>query len=228
MKTIRGLAGQAGLLLALLLILGRAEAALVNGDFESGSLGPWVTYTTANGTMGQGSPTTSIFDVEGLGSASYALGLSVGYATAPCSFPGIYCPLPTEGGGIRQTVNLPEGQFQFGASVAVANSSLYGGFNGDGGTFSVYLDGTLLDSFVFGAIAAGSVQRGQLGSTAYVTAGSHALELMVTRNSAASLSLTQYVDNVSIAAVPLPATLIPMALGMFCLAPFAVRRRVAA
>jgi len=129
--------------------LGSAQAQVVNGDFETGDLPPWVTYVTPNGSFGQSFPSVSIFDVRGDGVSSSAFSLSVGYETAQCSAPGFTCPWPTEGGGIRQTMVALGGRTVLHADVAVANSTASGGFNGDGGTFSLFLDGVLLDSVSF-------------------------------------------------------------------------------
>jgi hypothetical protein len=203
----------AGVVLAACLL--PAQAQIANGDFETGNLAPWIAYTTPNGTFGPGFPVVQAFDVNGDGAASSALAFSVGYQTAPCDAPGIFCPLPTEGGGIRQTTTFLGGQTTLHADVAVANSTASGGRNGDGGTFSLFLDGVLLDSVSFVDIVAGTVLRGQLDFTGFVSAGSHTLELLTTRNYASASSLTQYIDDVSAAgatAVPEPG--IPLLLGM--------------
>src|SRR5437588_11523833 len=77
-----------GLALAVLLavvVLGLtavpASAAIVtNGDFETGNLTGWTTFTTAGGTANAGSaPTVSSFDTTGSG-ASNAAQFNVGQA----------------------------------------------------------------------------------------------------------------------------------------------------
>lgn len=201
----------------LVVSFGNAQATLLSGDFQSGDLSNWTMFTTGNGTLGSGHPTISNFDVAGSGVYSSALGLSVGYLTPPCSFPGIYCLAPTEGGGIRQTGVFSGGLTLLRADVAVTNSNLYGGLNGDGGTFSLFLDGLLLDSYSVEKIAAGTVQRGHLNFTSFVSAGSHTLEVLVTRHHSESLSLTQYIDNVTVSAVPAPTTASLVGLGMLAL-----------
>jgi PEP-CTERM motif len=204
--------------LVLAACLGSAQAQVVNGDFETGDLPPWITYTTPNGTFGPGFPSVSIFDVNGDGSSSSALSFSVGYQTAPCDFPGILCPLPTEGGGIRQSTIFLGGQTVLHADVAVANSTASGGLNSDGGTFSLFLDGVLLDSVSFVDIVAGTVLRGQLDFTGFISAGSHTLELLTTRNYSSASSLTQYIDDVSaVAAVPEPSTALLLGIGLLAL-----------
>jgi hypothetical protein len=157
-----------------------AQAQVVNGGFETGDLAPWIAYTTPNGTFSPGFPSISTFDVSGNGTSSSAFSISVGYETAPCSFPGYTCPWPTEGGGIRQTTVFLGGNTALHADVAVANSTEYGGLNGDGGTFSLLLDGVLLDSVSFVDIVAGNgaerparLHRLRLGRIAHAGAAGH-------------------------------------------------------
>jgi hypothetical protein len=204
--------------LALATCLGHASAQIVNGDFETGDLPPWTVYTTPNGSLGAGFPAVSVFDVNGDGSSSSAAAFSVGYLVAPCDLPGFGCPLPTEGGGLRQTTVFLGGQTTLHADVAVANSTVSGGLNGDGGTFALYLDGALLDSVSFVDIVAGTVLRGALDFTGFVSAGSHTLELLITRNYSPAVSLVQYVDDISVAAaVPEPETAMLLGLGLLAL-----------
>lgn len=225
MKSVCGFIKHSAFGVFLIICFSNAQATLLNGDFQTGSLLPWATFTTANGTLGSGRPTISSFDVSGSGFNSSALGLSVGYLTPPCAFPGIFCPSPPEGGGIRQTGNFLGGLTLLQVDVAVANSTLFGGLNGEGGVFSLFLDGLLLDSFSVGNITAGTVQRGDLDFIAFVSPGVHTVEVLVTRQSAESLSLTQYIDNITIAAIPEPSTAALLGLGILAIFPFRKTRR---
>lgn len=212
------------LLTSFLAFFGSARASLVNGDFETGNLSGWSLFTTSNGTMGP-SPLAQVtlFDVDGDSVLSHAASMSVGYATAPCSSPGVSCPQPTEGGGLRQNVYFTGGLFSLSAQVAVQNTFLYGGYNLDGGLFSFILDGTTLDTFSVGRIKAGSTQRGLLSYSGFIGEGFHTLDLLVTRNYASSQSLFQYVDNVSAKEIPEPGTLLLVAIALLS---FPIIRRI--
>lgn len=201
----------------------QANATVINGGFESG-LDGWSLFTTANGTLGNPPlPQVAAFDVAGNSTPSSSLKLSVGYATAPCSFPGIYCPQPTEGGGVQQSVSFLEGVYSLHVDIAVENTPLYGGLNGDGGTFSLILDGLILDQVSFGAIVANSVKRDQLSFEGSISEGLHDFKILVTRDYAQSASLSQYIDNVTVARVPEPNTLGLLAAG--CMAAFWAGRK---
>ena len=202
----------AGLLLSAVGTL--ANAQVVNGDFESG-LAPWQNYVTGNGTAGPGGIHLADFDIDGDGSASKTAAMSVGYATAPCAAPGILCPTPTEGAGIYQWAHFAEGPVHFHVDLAVANTSLYGGYNVDGGTFQMILGGTVLGEWSVGCIDAGSVARGSIDVNDVIGAPIDMWFMVkATRHWASSGSLTQYIDNVSISPVPEPETNAMLLLGL--------------
>lgn len=199
--------------IGLMAFVPSVNASVINGGFESG-LNGWRLFTTANGTLGdQPLPQVGTYDVVGNSAGSNSLKLSVGYAVAPCSFPGIFCPKPTEGGGIQQSIYLSSGLYSFHVDVAVENTPLYGGSNMDGGTFSMILDGLVLDTVSFGQIISNSVERDQLNFETSIGEGVHDLQILVTRNYAQSDSLFQFVDNITITPVPEPTTLGLLAIG---------------
>lgn len=110
------------------------------------------------------------------------------------------------------------------ADLAVNNSDLYPApypfevsYNKDPGTFSILLDGSVLANHSFAPILSGTVQRAQLQAFADVSAGAHTLEFLITRNWAPSLSLTQYIDNISVSAVPEPGIAALFGSGLFTL-----------
>lgn len=205
--------------IGLAVVASGAQASVLNGGFDAGNLVGWVPFTTSNGTLGDFPlPGIAMFDVDGDSLASNSLKLSVGYSTAPCSFPGFGCPLPTEGGGIQQSIFLSGGTYLFSADLAVENTPLYGGFNRDGGTFSLMLDGIVLDTVSVGEVLAGSVQGGALAFNGFVEEGIHDFQVRITRNYAQSDSLFQYVDNIAVARIPEPGTLGLLAMGGVLLA----------
>jgi hypothetical protein len=205
------------LMLAISAIAGMpsAKAALINGAFETGNLAGWTIFTTPNGYVGDAPlPAVSAFDVDGDSVASNSLTLSVGYAVAPCSFPGSGCPRPTEGGGVQQSLTLQPGHYSFFADIATRNQATLG-FNQDAGTFSLLLDGVVLDTISLGEINSGSTLRNNLGFEGYLAGGVYDFRVLVTRQFAQADTLFQYVDNVRVISVPEPASAI-LLLAAFC------------
>jgi len=182
---------------------------LTNGNFEAGVTG-WTSFVTANGTITDppsppvGAPTseqatTALFNVTGSG-ASNALFLNAG---AKSFIPGG----PQEGGGVTQTFSTTGGVATFSANIAAWTSNTVSNL----GLLSVLLDGVLMDSHDF-ANAPGqpTTLLSTLGFTTELSAGSHTLTLLATRQFAPSSGVThQYFDNVSldVAQTPLPAAL---------------------
>ena len=206
----------AGLLLSAVGTL--ANAQVINGNFESG-LDPWQNYVTGNGTAGPGGIHLADFDIDGDGTVSNTVAMSVGYAVAPCDYPGSACPSPAEGAGIYQWTHFEQGPVHFHVDLAVENHSSYGGYNVDGGTFQLIVGGTILGEWSVGDIFAGSVTRGSIDGSDMM-AGPVDTWFMVkaTRHWASAEGLTQYIDNVSITPVPEPATNAMLLLGLAAMA----------
>jgi len=206
----------AGLLLSAVGAL--ANAQVINGNFESG-LDPWKNYITDNGTAGPGGIHLADFDIDGDGTVSNTVAMSVGYAVAPCAAPGILCPSPTEGAGIYQWAHFEEGPVHFHVDLAVENNSPYGGYNEDGGTFQLILGGNTVGEWSAGPIDAGSVIRGSIDVRDVMVAPMDMWFMVkTTRHWASAEGLTQYIDNVSITPVPEPATNAMLLLGLAVIA----------
>ena len=171
---------------------------VVNGDFQTGNLTPWTTYTTAygpgtgtNGLTCAGSvpcPIVTLFDTTGTG-ASDAAQFNVGMVLGT---PG---GTDYEGGGIVQNILLSPGAFNVSLDWAVDN--LFTGTNADGGKFTILLNGTVLAFYDTGRVYPGIVRGPLSASTTISTGGTYQLAVEVTRNWYPSDLLTQYVDNVT-------------------------------
>ena len=209
----------------------QAVEVLSNGDFSSGLSG-WTSYTTANGTIaltpslpGAPQPQTAAvtsFNVTGSG-ASNALTLNAGKISP------IYGSTPAEGGGVTQTFTTVGGLATFSADIAAFYTRTSGTF-GSLGLMAVLLDGVIMDTFDFGAVASGpATLLDSLDFTTNLTAGQHTLSLQATRVFAPGGGVTyQYFDNVSLdvtAAVPEPSTWAMIILGFAGVGFLAYRRK---
>ena len=181
------------------LLAGAARAApLANGDFETGDFTGWTTFVTPNGGIGSphgatGPAGVALFDTTGSG-ASYAAHFSVG------EIAGQIGGGPPEGGGIYQSVTVSaEATYVLSADIAT-----FGGFNADCGTYALMVDGGVVASHDFGFCGAVGTYRSTLSATAALGAGSHEIRILITRRFGPDFTMTQYVDNVTLA--PLDST----------------------
>ena len=180
-------------------------AMITNGDFQTGDLSGWSTFTTANGTVGTGLPSVVSYDTTGAG-ASLAAKFDVGDISGCCT---------QDGGGIRQTIIAPDAAFYtFFADIAAEND-LNGQVNGDPGQFRILLDNIGIGTTtLFGFATAHEVVRGSVSGTVALTAGSHVLSIELTRccGGGGNNAPTQYVDNVGVteSAAPEPGTIATM------------------
>jgi hypothetical protein len=197
---------------AVLLIVassGSSRANLVlNGDFGTGDFTDWTLATTSNGTLGPSPlPAVSSFNVTGSGTTNAAQ-FQVGLVT-------LIPPIQPQGGSISQTVTTGAGSFIFSAAIAAFAS---GGPNSEAGVFSVLLDGTTLDSIDVGGINSGQTLRNTLSFTDVVTSGPHDLEILVTRpftnGNALGTTPFEYITDVTLTAVPEPASLTLLGTGL--------------
>ena len=175
---------------------------ITNGGFDSGLSG-WTTFTTPNGNLGSGLPIVATFDTTGSGASPAAM-----FQVGENSYTGAY-----EGGGISQTFNVAAGgTYNFSVNVA----SLGGIYtNGSGGSFSILVDSSSLASWNSSSIPAGQTLRSSLVGSETLTAGNHTLSLLVERPyKEDGTTPYQYLDNVSVAAVPEPETYAMMLAGL--------------
>lgn len=158
---------------------------VANGDFETGTLAPWTTFTTANGTINGGD--VQPFNTTG-GGVSLAAHFNAGKVTGVGA--------PPEGGGIYQNF--------FGApytvSADVASLAQLAG-QADCGTFVLQLDGVNIASHAFGACPGTSVVRWHFFvHVAKGVFGNHQLRIFVERTFQTDVAITpnEYVDNVRV------------------------------
>jgi hypothetical protein len=200
--------------------IAQAGSVLINGDFQTGSLSPWTPFTTSNGTNGSGLPNVVSFDTTGMG-ASLAAHFNVG----AISFDGTQ-----QGGGIQQTFNLSSGgMFNFFANIA-SQDDADGQINSDAGTFSIFVDSTLLASDFLGGFSSPlQILRGELSGSVDLSAGDHTMEILITRQFLSNGTATpdEYVDNISLSSnstVPEPATFGTLGIAIAAVALYRRRR----
>lgn len=181
----------AGALLAASALAAQAAPILVNGDFETGDLSGWTTYTNVGGVIG--TPAVVSADVV-QGTTSLAARLLAGEVSVDNSV--------TLGGGLSQTFSVgSNGLFLFQADVMAEGNPQYA--NADGGSFALFVDNVSVASFASGQIAPSQLIRNTLSYTGLLSAGSHTLRLEATRRWQTSDNTPfQYFDNAKVSAVP--------------------------
>lgn len=201
-----------------MLISTQSQAVLVNSDFETGTLEGWTVFTTANGTLGADYPAVTYFDTNNDGVDSLAATFNVGQLSIGGA-PG--------GGGISQSVMMGAGSYSLSADIAMVDVG--GSSNADGGLFELLFDGTVVDSWDFGAATLNVPEYQMLSSFDVTTAGMHEVAIRMTRNYLSDVSVTpfQYIDNVNLisASVPEPSTVALLGLGLLG---FSLSRRLKA
>jgi len=184
------------LVMALAIILGgylvsgivwADHITLDNGDFETGDLTGWTTFTTTNGTLG--SAQVASFDTNGDGTATYSAQFSVGQASPE--------GLTRRGGGIVQNFHLAEGEYEVSADIAVVFGTPDQGIRTDGGLFELLVDGAVVADHDFGQIEVNTTKRSLIACFP-LDGGYHDIAIRITRSGTPAQALYQYVDNVSV------------------------------
>lgn len=172
-----------------LMVVGVAAASgiLTNGDFETGDLTGWSTFTTPNGVSSGGINVVHFQTTTAVVSPSLSAQMRVGQVSFT---PGIRA-----GAGIAQSVTLP-GSGVINVSADVAAQELTFVFtNGDGGIFELMVDGAVVASFDSGVIGPGAIERSHLSAELTLDAGTHDVRIQVRRGFLPG-SVAQYIDNV--------------------------------
>jgi hypothetical protein len=201
-----------GVLIAVCAQNAKATSVLTNGDFQTGDLTSWAPFVTANGSNGPSLPNVVSFNTTGSG-ASLAAHFNVGEVNLT--------HLP-EGGGLSQTFILgTPGVYSFFANIGSQDDANGININGDAGTYSILIDGTTLASDFLGSFnTVNQIILGTLSGSVSLSAGPHTFEVLITRDftGGTSGSPDEYVDNISLSAVPEPRTFALVALAIFGLA----------
>lgn len=191
--------------------LSASAATITNGDFETGDLSGWSVGSTANGETAYSG--VDAFDTGGNG-ASDAASFRIGQIDFD---PGV-----NEGITLSQTISIMSaGTYSFAAEVAV-----FGGrfTNLSGGIFELIVGGNVLDVFDAARVNSRSTERDLLEGEVALAVGDVDLTIRIMRPFIqTSDTPLQYVDNVTISPVPLPAGLPLLAFGLGSLA--LVRRK---
>jgi PEP-CTERM motif len=193
-------------LLAVFAAQAGATNLIQNGDFQSGDFSGWTIGTTSGGTWGQGFPVVTGWPLGGMNAAEGEVG-------------NVNVTGTQQGGTLSQIFTSGAGAATLSFDYAAMGDGV--NQNADGGDFTLLLDGVVLNSIDVGTISPTQIINGVLSANANLTAGTHTLEIEVTRQYLSSFQDTpyQYVTGVDVeGTVPEPGSLILMGSGVLGLA----------
>jgi len=181
---------------------GLAQArVLATADFESGPGLGWTVFTTANGTLGgEGFPAFADCDAAVAGQSSRCWQVKVGQVQ--------YSPdqNPQQGGGLETRQEMALGRLHLSASVMVIYRSPKDKRNLAGGLFEWIVDDQVVGLLDIGPIEHGVTVRHQLTAAVSVEAGSHRIQLRISRpfkSGTGQQAPVQLVDNLVLDWLPL-------------------------
>lgn len=178
------------------LLTGAANAQVFNGGFDAG-LDGWTIVNTLEGVGAPGD--VALFDIDGAGAlgSSQAGVFSVGRASPDFGI--------TAGISMSQTIQLQGGvEYAVSFDWATVNDDFL--VNLQGGIFNVFMDGAFLAQNDGNIVLENSANYGRLVTTFVAGAtGSYLFDIQIVRPfSVDGTGLRQYVDNISVVAVPTP------------------------
>lgn len=173
---------------------------IVNGGFNAGLTG-FSIIESENGTT-DGQQVVLFETVSGINST--ALELNVGRSMGGFDMPPAGITL------VQQFIPEKSGLLTFSVDVAAVRDNSDGS-NANAGEFTLLSNGAVLDTLFLGEIEASETLRGSLSGKVELTTGVLTdFSLQVFRPFVPSPSLRQYVDNVVVSTVPLPAPILSL------------------
>lgn len=186
------------------------SAQFVNGNFETGDLSGWTVTLTTGGANAVADAVQ--YDIDGPGAlgTNFAGRFSTGRATAGSV---------QEGLSLTQNMNLTAGTlytFDFDWSAFRTPTA---GSNTQGGVFSFIVNGTILTTQAAGATSGTAPKYGHITATFTPTATqAYSVGALITRPftipTPTAPTLFQAVDNFTVTAVPEPASMAALGLGI--------------